>query len=69
MDVRTPEIHFPIILDENEEAILKKLEAARDRVTIAARKIEEEEYELHRLEKRLKKGKKSMSIQLAIVQN
>ncbi|XP_019083924.1 PREDICTED: uncharacterized protein LOC104706733 isoform X4 [Camelina sativa] len=50
-----PEIHFPITVTENEEEKLRKLEAARDRVRMAAKKIEEEKCSLRKLEKKMKK--------------
>ncbi|XP_019097222.1 PREDICTED: uncharacterized protein LOC104770816 isoform X1 [Camelina sativa] len=50
-----PEIHFPITVTENEEEKLRKLEAARDRVRMAAKKIEEEKCSLSKLDKKMKK--------------
>lgn len=53
--VSQPEIHFPITVKGNEEVKLRKLEAARDRVRMAAKKIVEEKCLLLKLEKKLKK--------------
>lgn len=53
--ISKPEIHFPVTVKEDEEEKLRKLEAARDRVRMAAKKIEEEKCSLRKLEKKMKK--------------
>lgn len=55
MGISKLEIHFPITVREEEEEKLRKLEAARNRVKMAAKKIEEEKCLLRKLEKKLKK--------------
>lgn len=52
-----PEIHFPVTVKEDEEEKLRKLEAARDRVRMAAKKIEEEKCSLRKLEKKNEENK------------
>ncbi|KAG7551735.1 hypothetical protein ISN45_Aa06g023820 [Arabidopsis thaliana x Arabidopsis arenosa] len=50
-----PEIHFPVTVKEDEEEKLRKLESARDKVRMAAKKIEEAKCSLRKLEKKMKK--------------
>ncbi|CAH8272081.1 unnamed protein product [Arabidopsis lyrata] len=52
-----PEIHFPVTVKEDEEEKLRKLEAARDRVRMAAKKIEEEKCSLRKLENKNEENK------------
>ncbi|CAH2044292.1 unnamed protein product [Thlaspi arvense] len=52
-----PEIHFPITVREDEDEKLREREAARDRVKMVVRKIEEERCSLLKLEKKMNKTK------------
>jgi len=53
--ISKPEIHFPITLKDDDEEKLRKMETARDRVRMAAKKIEEDKCSLRKLEKKMKK--------------
>jgi len=53
--ISIPEFHFPITLKEDEEVKLRKMEAARDKVRMAAKKIEEEKCSMRKVDKKMKK--------------